>query len=74
MRHGRADLRRVWRSGRAAGPTAPAGRPEHVGASADLEAVAAEIKEQARALDGMVRYRFGDNAELMGRGPAPGMC
>src|SRR5438046_9491285 len=51
-----------------------AGRREHaslrsgqvVGASADLEAVAAEIAEQVRVLDGLVRYRFGDNAELMG--------
>ena len=29
-------------------------------------AVAAEIAEQVRVLDGLVRYRFGDNAELMG--------
>jgi hypothetical protein len=43
-----------------------AGRRDHVGASADLNAVAAEIKKHVRALDGMVRYRFGDNAELMG--------
>ena len=43
-----------------------AGRRDHVGASADLQAVAAEIKKHVRALDGMVRYRFGDNAELMG--------
>jgi len=43
-----------------------AGRRGHVGASADLQAVAVEIKKQVRALDGMVRYRFGDNAELMG--------
>lgn len=42
-----------------------AGRRDHVGASADLQAVGAEIKKQVRALDGMVRYRFGDNAELM---------
>ena len=39
---------------------------EHFEASADLEAVAAEIAEQVRVLDGLVRYRFGDNAELMG--------
>ena len=43
-----------------------AGKREHIGASADLEAVAAEIAEQVRVLDGLVRYRFGDNAELMG--------
>ena len=43
-----------------------AGRREHVGASADLRSVATEIAEQVRLLDGLVRYRFGDNAELMG--------
>jgi len=42
------------------------GRRNHVGASADLKAVAAEIKEQVRVLDGLVRFRFGENAELMG--------
>ncbi len=41
------------------------GRRNHVGASADLKAVAAEIKEQVRVLDGLVRFRFGENAELM---------
>jgi len=43
-----------------------ASRREHVGARADLEAVAAELAEQVRVLDGLVRYRFGDNTELMG--------
>jgi len=43
-----------------------AGRREHVGASADLEAVCAEIGEQVQLLDGVVQYRFGDDAELMG--------
>jgi hypothetical protein len=43
-----------------------AGRREHVGASADLRAVMAEVSEQVKVLDGVVRYRFGDNAELMG--------
>ena len=28
--------------------------------------MAAEIAEQVRELDGLVRYRFGDDAELMG--------
>jgi hypothetical protein len=43
-----------------------AGRRDHVGASADLEAVSSEIVEQVRVLDGLVRYRFGSNRELMG--------
>jgi len=43
-----------------------AGRREHVGASADLEEVFSQIAEQVKLLDGVVKYRFGDNAELMG--------
>ena len=43
-----------------------AGRRDHVGASADLRSVAAGIAEQVRLLDGLVRYRFGSNVELMG--------
>lgn len=43
-----------------------AARRAHVGASSDLRAVASEISEQVRLLEGLVRYRFGDNPELMG--------
>jgi len=43
-----------------------AGRRAHTGASSDLRRVATEIAEQVRLLDGLVRYRFGDDAELMG--------
>jgi hypothetical protein len=43
-----------------------AGRLEHVGASADLRSVMADVSQQMKVLDGIVRYRFGDNAELMG--------
>lgn len=42
-----------------------ASRRDHVGANAELDAVATEIAEQVRLLDGWVRSRFGDNAELM---------
>jgi hypothetical protein len=42
------------------------GRRGHVGASADLKAVARAIKAQIRVLDGLVRFRFGDQPELMG--------
>ena len=38
---------------------------EHVGARADLKAVAANISQQLRLLDKVVRYRFGDDADLM---------
>ncbi len=42
-----------------------AGRRDHVGASAELAEVSSAILEQVRLLDGLVRYRFGDNPELM---------
>ena len=42
-----------------------AARRDHVGASGDLRAVSSEISEQIRLLEGLVRYRFGDDAELM---------
>ena len=42
-----------------------AARRAHVGASGDLRAVASEISEQVQLLEGLVRYRFGDDAELM---------
>ncbi len=37
-----------------------------MGEGADFQAVTAESSEQVRVLDGLVRYRFSDNAELMG--------
>ena len=43
-----------------------AGRRRHVGPTRDLLAVTDQIVGQVRVLDGLVRYRFGDNAELMG--------
>ena len=43
-----------------------AGRREHTGATADLKAVVGEILEQIRVLDGLMRYRFRNNADLMG--------
>ena len=41
-----------------------AARREHVGATADLWAVAAQISRHMRVLDGLVRFRFWDNADL----------
>lgn len=40
-------------------------RLNHVGATGDLRVVLTDISEQVRVLDGLVRYRFGDNQELM---------
>jgi len=41
-------------------------RLDRAGATSDLRAVLGEISLQVRVLDGLVRYRFGDNGELMG--------
>ena len=42
------------------------GRREHVGARADLKAVAADISKQLRLLDKVVRYRFGGECRADG--------
>jgi hypothetical protein len=42
-----------------------AARRDHVGASGDLEVVMSGISEQVRLLEGLVRYRFGEDAELI---------
>jgi hypothetical protein len=41
------------------------GRREHVGASAELDALAEEIVQVVRIMDGLNRYRFAGNAELL---------
>jgi len=53
----------VTRAARREHPSLRSGQA--VGASGDLRAVASELGEQVRLLDGLVRYRFGDDAELM---------
>jgi hypothetical protein len=40
------------------------GRREHVGARAELKAVSDEVLRLVEMLDGLNRYRFGNNAEL----------
>lgn len=42
-----------------------AGRQAHVGASAELNAVADEIVQVVRVMDGLNRYRFMNDAELL---------
>ena len=41
------------------------GRRDHVGASAELRAIGQELVEVTDILDGLVRYRFGEDTELM---------
>lgn len=40
-------------------------RRDHIGARTDLEVIAAELMEQVKVLDGITRYRFGNDPELM---------
>lgn len=42
-----------------------AGRQAHVGAGAELHAVANEIVQIVRVMDGLNRYRFGQDAEAL---------
>ena len=45
--------------------TTSSGRRAHVGARADLKAVASDISEQIRLLDKVVHYRLAGNAEFL---------
>jgi hypothetical protein len=60
------DLRKGVSEFEASLETSRQGRRDHVGASHDLEAIGSAIVGQTRVLDGLVRYRFRDDAELMG--------
>jgi hypothetical protein len=41
------------------------GRRAHVGARAELEAIADEVLQQVRQLDGLIRFRFAKDAEAL---------
>src|SRR3989442_1765673 len=56
----------LQRAEAAPAPQRGGGGRARVGGSADLQAVITEVTEQVRVLDGLVRYRFSDNAELRG--------
>jgi hypothetical protein len=69
LQHGMAvtlldDLTAALTQYDAAVEQALAGRRTHVGAAAELEAVAAEIMDLVRLFDGLNRYRFRENADL----------
>jgi hypothetical protein len=59
------DLGKAVSEFEAAGEASSAGRRDHVGASADLGTITRQIMEHMSLLDGLVRYRFGKDAELM---------
>jgi hypothetical protein len=49
----------------AASEAARTARRDHIGARADLEVISAELVEQVKLLDGITRYRFGNDPEMM---------
>ena len=40
-------------------------RRDHIGARADIEVIATELMEQVKVLDGITRYHFGNDPEVM---------
>ena len=59
------EIRRMVADFEAAGETARTARRDHIGARADLEVIATELVEQVKVLDGITRYRFGKDPEVM---------
>jgi hypothetical protein len=59
------EIRRMVADFEAATETARTARRDHIGARADLEVIAAELVEQVKVLDGITRYRFGKDPEVM---------
>ncbi len=59
------DLGRMVDAMEAAGETARTSRREHIGARADFDVVSFELAKEIGVLEGLYRYRFGADAELM---------
>jgi hypothetical protein len=59
------DLRKALTELVAVDTDSHSARAKHVGARADLDAVAADIMDQVKLLDGTVRYRFRNDPELL---------
>ena len=59
------DLARMVAEFEEASEAARTARRDHIGARADLQVISAELLEQVQLLDGVTRYRFGNDSELM---------
>jgi hypothetical protein len=59
------ELSRMVADFEAASEAARTARRDHIGARADLEVISAELTEQVKLLDGITRYRFGSDPEVM---------
>jgi len=59
------DLARMVADFEAASENARKARRDHIDARADLEVISAELVEQVKVLDGITRYKFGNDPEVM---------
>lgn len=60
------DLARMVADFEAASEAARTARRDHIGARLDLGVITTELMEQVKVLDGITRYRFGNDPEVMG--------
>lgn len=60
------ELSRMVAEFEAASEAARTARRDHIGARLDLDVITAELMEDVKLLDGMTRYRFGKDVEVMG--------
>jgi len=59
------DLAKMVSDFEAASEAARTARRDHIGARVDLDVISGELMEQVQLLDGITRYRFGSDPELM---------
>ena len=59
------EINRLVAEFEVASEVARTARRDHIGARADLEVITAQLMDEVNLLDGITRYRFGDDPEVM---------
>lgn len=59
------EINRLVTEFEAASEAARTARRDHIGARADLELITAQLMDEVNLLDGITRYRFGNDPEVM---------
>jgi len=67
------DLARMVSDFETASEAARTARRDHIGARIELDSIAAELTEQVQLLDGITRYRYGFDSDVMGEWKAARM-
>jgi hypothetical protein len=67
------DLAKMVAEFEAASEAARTGRRDHMGARLELDSITTELTEQVHLLDGITRYRFGVDSDVMGEWKAARM-